>query len=67
MITKKVSDCTTPGIVPWHGLPVREPSPSSPFRTESAGVMMGHGAFIRARAMRGMKVTVAALPLIRGK
>jgi hypothetical protein len=30
-------------------------------------VVLGQGAFIRARAARGLKVTVATLPIVRAR
>ena len=70
MITKKIS---VPGavaieVVPFPAaVPSREPRPVASHRSASSSVVLGHGAFIRARAARGMKVTVAALPIVRLK
>jgi hypothetical protein len=47
--------------------PLRLGRAVSPFRPASASVVLGQGAFIRARAARGLKVTVATLPIVRAR
>lgn len=55
-------------VVPYPAAPpAPDPRPVATYRSPSSSVVLGHGAFIRARAARGMRATVASLPIVRVK